>query len=178
MNPNPAEPSAYIALGSNLGERAANIALALRKLEERGIQVLKVSQLHETLPVGAPPGTEHLHYLNAAAALRTSLTPKVLLSILLEIEKELGRQRTAGARNAPRNIDLDLLLYGDCIEGWKGFAPATTGSSSKVHFCLPHPRMHQRDFVLRPLAEIAAEVRHPVFGKSIAELLAEISIDP
>jgi 2-amino-4-hydroxy-6-hydroxymethyldihydropteridine diphosphokinase len=130
----------FIALGANLGDRAANIASALRALERGGeIAVIRMSSLHNTVPVGGPPNQPP--YLNGAAELRTELPPRDLLERLLAVERENGRRRKAGEHEAPRTLDLDLLVYHDMVFNEPGLT-------------LPHPRMWQRDFVLRPLAEI------------------------
>src|SRR5262249_15637760 len=131
--------TAYIALGSNLGDRRDYLDRALQALQEHpGINVTQVSGYRETAPVGGPPGQSP--YLNAAAELRTDLEPNELLRVLLEVERNLGRVREE--RFGPRTIDLDLLLYGDRV---------LAGPSLTV----PHPRMQERPFVLEPLAEIA-----------------------
>jgi 2-amino-4-hydroxy-6-hydroxymethyldihydropteridine diphosphokinase len=128
----------YIGLGSNLGDRAANLKAALAALEERGdIRVLRCSSMHETAPVGGPPGQGR--YLNAAAELATDLSAPELLARLLSIEQRLGRIRNV--RHGPRTLDLDLLLYRDEVICQPGLT-------------VPHPRMWEREFVLRPLAEL------------------------
>ncbi len=133
----------FIGLGSNLGDRAAHIRQALRELGERGdIRVLACSRLYETEPLGGPPGQPL--YLNAVAELATNLTPRELLTRLLEIEERHGRQRTIP--NGPRTLDLDLLLYGDHV-------------INEPDLVVPHPRMWERPFVLQPLAEIRAAGR-------------------
>jgi 3-oxoacyl-[acyl-carrier protein] reductase len=149
--------TAYIALGSNLGDRHANLQTALRLLAERGIEVVRVSSYHETEPVGGPAGQGP--YLNAAAAIRTNLEPAVLLQVLLDVERHMGRVR--GERNEPRMIDLDLLLFEDRLMNEAGLE-------------LPHPRLHERWFVLAPLAEIAPALMHPVLKKTMRELLSEV----
>jgi 3-oxoacyl-[acyl-carrier protein] reductase len=147
--------TAYIALGSNLGDRRRLLDEALRLLAEHPrVRITAVSSYHETEPVGGPPGQGP--YLNAAAELQTDLAPPELLRLLLEVEGQLGRVRKE--RFGPRTIDLDLLLYGD-----------TTGDDETL--TLPHPRMHERLFVLRPLAEIAPRVRHPRLGLTVREML-------
>lgn len=152
--------TAYIALGSNLGDRRAHIEAAVSALRRReGIEVVRVSELVETEPVG-PPGQGP--YLNGAAELSTTRSPEELMRTLLRIEREVGRDRaTETERNMPRVIDLDLLLYADRVLDSEGLT-------------LPHPRMHERGFVLAPLASIAPEARHPVLHKSVAELLASL----
>lgn len=128
----------FIGLGSNLGDRQAHINAALRELEERGdIRVLRRSTLHETEPVGGPPGQPC--YLNAVAQLETDLAPRELLDRLLAIEQRHGRQR--GVANGPRTLDLDLLLYGERV-------------IDEPDLIVPHPRMWERPFVMQPLVEI------------------------
>jgi 2-amino-4-hydroxy-6-hydroxymethyldihydropteridine diphosphokinase len=133
----------FIALGSNLGARATHIRSALAELAELGdIQVLRCSSLHETEAVGGPSGQPR--YLNAVAELRTELSPRELLSRLLAIEARHGRQRQLP--NGPRTLDLDLLLYGDV-------------HIAEPDLTVPHPRMWERDFVMRPLREICPPQR-------------------
>jgi len=141
----------FIALGSNLGARAAHIRAALKELAEFGdIQVLRCSSLHETEAVGGPSGQPR--YLNAVAELRTELSPRELLSRLLAIEARHGRQRQLP--NGPRTLDLDLLLYTDqCI--------------AEPDLTVPHPRMWEREFVMRPLREICPPDRLAVLRRLV-----------
>ncbi len=146
--------TAYIALGSNLGDRKAYLDQALQALRQRpGIVVAQVSAYHETDPVGGPAGQGK--YLNAVAELQTELESNALLAILHEVEQSLGRVRQE--RFGPRTLDLDLLLHGDRVVQ----DPALT---------IPHPRMHERLFVLGPLAEIAPAVVHPLLHCTIRQL--------
>jgi 2-amino-4-hydroxy-6-hydroxymethyldihydropteridine diphosphokinase len=145
---------AFIGLGSNLGDRLANLSDAVGRLARTdGVTVTRVSRIYETAPVG-PPQSD---YLNAVAEVRTSLPARVLLEALLAIEADLGRVR--GERWGPRIIDLDLLTYGrDEID-----EPGLT---------VPHPRMHERAFVLVPLLELEADPLLPG-GRRIASLRLE-----
>jgi 3-oxoacyl-[acyl-carrier protein] reductase len=151
-------PTAYIALGSNLGDRWAALPAAVRRLRaEPGLRVAAVSAIYESIPRDCPPGAGD--FLNAVVAVETDRTPEDLLRLLHFIEHQFGRIRTA--INGPRPLDLDLLLYGDEIVR----TPELT---------LPHPRMHERDFVLTPLAEIAPNAFHPSLKKTAIELRAAL----
>lgn len=152
----------YIALGSNLGDRVGYLNAALAKLRlQPGVEVKAVSRYWTTTPVGGPAKQED--YLNAAAALETSLTAYELLQALLAIETE--QERTRNDRFGPRTLDLDILLYGNRI-------------IHEPHLTIPHPRLHERVFMLGPLAEIAPSAVHPVFQRTIAELLAQVGHRP
>jgi 2-amino-4-hydroxy-6-hydroxymethyldihydropteridine diphosphokinase len=149
---------AYVALGSNLGDRDAHLAAALAALgATEGIEVRRVSPVYETDPVGPPPQDR---YLNAVVELRCALAPRALLERLLEIESERGRRRGSG-RNAARTLDLDLLLHGDRRLDEPGLV-------------VPHPRLHQRGFVLEPLADLAPQLVHPVRGQTVAALARQV----
>jgi len=150
--------TACIELGSHIGTREEHIAKAIQILKSNpAIQVQSVSHLIETDPVGGPLGQSR--YLNGAAVLQTSLTPWDLLAVLLDIEQQLGRDRSSAERDLPRTLDLDLLLYDDVILDELGLQ-------------VPHPRLHQREFVLKPLEEIAPDYVHPILKKTIRELLS------
>lgn len=152
--------TAYIGLGSNLGDRREYLDRALQVLRDRpGIEVVAVSSYHETSPVGGPPGQGD--YLNAAAELRTTLDPEELLRALFDIERSLGRVRSEW--HGPRTIDLDLLLYDDLVY-------------EQPHLIIPHMHMHERFFVLEPLVEIAPGVAHPIFDCTIADLLWKLRV--
>jgi 2-amino-4-hydroxy-6-hydroxymethyldihydropteridine diphosphokinase len=148
-----------IGLGSNLGDREAQLREALRRLAAAG-RVKAISSLYQTAPVGF---ANQADFLNACLLLETELTPEELLSEAHAVETALARVRTI--RNGPRTIDVDLLLWRDET----GPLKRTQGSPK-----LPHPRMHQRRFVLEPLAEISADWEHPELSRSIGELLREL----
>lgn len=142
---------AYVGLGSNLGDREAQILQAAELIEVR-----RLSRIVETEPWGL---VDQPRFLNAVGELETRLEPRALLDGLLEIERLMGRDRT-GPRWGPRTIDLDLLLYGDEVLDEPGLA-------------VPHPRLHERSFVLEPLAELAPELKIPGNG-TVQALLAKL----
>jgi 2-amino-4-hydroxy-6-hydroxymethyldihydropteridine diphosphokinase len=147
--PSPAPVAAYVALGANLDDPAAQVRAGLRALAALPeTRLVRRSSLYRSPPEG---GAEQPDYVNAVAALETRLAPRALLERLLEIERAHGRVRSA--RNAPRRLDLDLLLYG-ALE------------LEEPDLAIPHPRMHRRAFVLVPLAEIAPEARVPGHGRA------------
>jgi 2-amino-4-hydroxy-6-hydroxymethyldihydropteridine diphosphokinase len=146
---------AYVGMGSNLGDRAGNLLLALRAMKGAGLSVARLSSAYETEPVGV--FEEQPAFLNMVAELAAPLPePEELLRLLLDIERSLGRSRTRPL--APRTLDLDLLLYGGDV-------------SATDALTLPHPRLHLRRFVLAPLAELIPDARHPTRGETFAELL-------
>ncbi len=153
---------AYVALGSNLGDRRRNLDEALARLRAAAfVRVVAVSDIRETEPVGGPPGQGP--YLNAAVRIETSLGPRELLDLLRAIERALGRVR-GGERNAARTIDLDLLVYGDRV-------------IREPDLEVPHPRLFERPFVLEPLADLAPDLVPPLSpgGAPVRELLARLS---
>ena len=148
----------YLSLGSNLGDRSANLKAAIERLKELG-DVVATSSFYETAPVG---DVRQPDFLNCAVALETDKMPRQLLAATLEIERSLGRRRKAAsagvaATKGPRTIDIDILLFGTSVIETK-------------ELTIPHPALHERRFVLEPLAEIAREVRHPVFKRTIRDL--------
>ena len=148
---------AYIALGSNLGDRLDSLARAIDTLAAlEGIRFDPMQDragIYETAPVDARP--EDPHFLNTVVRVHTRLDPKTLLQACLRVESQLGRRRTT--RNAPRIIDIDLLMFGDVI-------------IDQPDLQVPHPRLHQRRFVLEPLCELAAQLVHPTLGETIQTL--------
>src|SRR5215468_2897032 len=152
------ETVAYIALGSNLGDRERHVDAGLAALRAlRGVRDVVVSRVYETDPVG--PGDQR-PYLNAVARVRTGLAPRVLLEELLAIERREGRER-GGVRNAPRTLDLDLLLYGESVIREPGLV-------------VPHPRMADRPFVLEPLCDLAPDLVPPGARAPVCALAAAV----
>jgi 2-amino-4-hydroxy-6-hydroxymethyldihydropteridine diphosphokinase len=149
--------TAYIGLGSNLGDRQGYLDRAIQALQNHAdIEVTQISSYYETEPLGGP--ADQPDFLNAVIEVATDLSPEELLDALRDIERDLGRVRRE--RYGPRTIDLDLLLYGDRV-------------LDHPDLTIPHPRMHERGFVLEPLAEIAPQALHPVLGKTASQLWDE-----
>ena len=149
--------TAYLSLGSNLGDRAANLREALAHLDVAG-RLLAVSAFYETQPVDVP---DQPWFLNCVAAIETDKTPRELLQLALRVEAAMGRLRMR--EKGARKIDIDVVLFGEHVVKEPGLS-------------IPHPAMHPRRFVLEPLVEIAPEARHPALGKTAKELLAELPV--
>jgi len=145
--------TAYLSLGSNLGDRYANLHEAVQRIERGGIHVTRLSSIYETEPQDLP---DQPWFLNQIAEVETDLAPAALLTAMQKIEHEMGRERAVP--KGPRTIDIDMLLYGEEVIQ----TPALQ---------IPHPRMTTRRFVLEPLAELAPELRHPVTHRIIREHL-------
>ena len=145
----------YLALGSNLGDRRGNLRAAIESMTSAGISVLRESPIYETEPVGY---TAQRWFLNMVVEAETALFPMQLLTRAGKIERTLGRVRTIP--NGPRTIDIDILLYGTAVV-------------RTPRLDIPHPRMHERRFVLVPLADLAPDLRHPVSRKTVRQMLNE-----
>ena len=149
--------TAYLSLGSNLGDREAHLRKALLHLDAAGVQVVKLSSVYETEPQEV---RNQAWFLNLAVQVETTLFPLQLLHLVQRIEIELGRKRAKV--KGPRSIDIDILMFGRFVV-----------KTSELE--LPHPRMHLRRFVLGPLAEICPQLRHPALRKTVRELLAGLT---
>jgi 2-amino-4-hydroxy-6-hydroxymethyldihydropteridine diphosphokinase len=143
----------YLALGSNIGDRESNLRAAILSFPAAGITVRRESPIYETEPVGF---VDQRWFLNMVVEAETALFPMQLLTRIGKIERELGRVRTVP--NGPRTIDIDILLYGSAVV-------------RTARLEIPHPRMHERRFVLAPLADLAATLRHPVLRQTMRQLL-------
>ena len=148
--------TAFLGLGSNLGDREANLREAVQRLEAAEIRVLRRSSLYETAPQDL---LDQPWFLNAVVEVETSLFPLQLLARIRQIERDMGRRRITP--KGPRNIDIDILFYGRTV-------------IATAELEVPHPRMAQRRFVLEPLAEIAPDFRDPLTGKTANEMLAAL----
>jgi 2-amino-4-hydroxy-6-hydroxymethyldihydropteridine diphosphokinase len=148
--------TAYIGIGSNLGNRQENCLHAIELLQKEGVIVTKRSALYETEPWGIKNQPQ---FINMAIQIETPLDPKGLLRILKNIEENLGRGKSS--KWGPRTIDLDILLFDDII-------------LYEDNLTIPHPLMHERDFVLRPLCEIAPDIHHPLLKSSICKLMQQV----
>ena len=185
--PTRAEIPVYFGLGSNIGDRAANLREAVARIEKLGLEVVRRSSIYETEPVGFKDQPRFLNQV-IEAKITAELTSKsrpvvgntdamlaneaeVLLSALLNIEREMGRVRTIA--NGPRVIDIDLLLFGDLIVG-RSKEDGQPSLRTETDVVVPHPRMHERRFVLEPLCEIAPELVHPALKKTCRQILASL----
>jgi 2-amino-4-hydroxy-6-hydroxymethyldihydropteridine diphosphokinase len=152
--------TAFLSLGSNLGDRQSRLNEALNRLETGGVHVVSRSSIHETDPQDF---LDQPRFLNMAVEVETDLTPRELLAAIQKIESEMGRQRTIP--KGPRTIDIDILFYANQTTSVPGLE-------------IPHPRLTERHFVLDPLSEIAPDLRHPVTGKTVRELRAALNQPP
>ncbi len=158
----------FLGLGSNCGNCTRLLRDALVLLEEKGVVVMQQSSVYETEAFLTQDQENQKNYLNMVVEVETDLPVVDLLYACREVESLLGRVRGEGeVRWGARTIDIDILLYGDVVVGWSEMVPGDTLSELVV----PHPRMHERNFVLVPFVEIGGEVMHPVFGVSIIDLL-------
>ncbi len=142
----------FLSLGSNLGDKEKNLTLALFSLEKEGIEILKISSLHETQPVDFP---SQPWFYNQLVEIRTKANPEALLDLVKKIEQKMGRKR--GRKKGPRIIDIDIILAEDSV-------------IRKKELKIPHPRMEKRNFVLLPFVEISPDTVHPVFNEDMKTL--------
>lgn len=145
------QKTVFLSLGSNVGDRLANLNAAVERLRDIGDSI-EMSSVYETEPVGF---TNQPWFLNCVVKLETEKMPRQLLVAILKIEQDMGRRRRQ--KKGPRTIDVDILLFRNSVIQSQGLT-------------VPHPAMHERRFVLEPMAEIASDVRHPVLKKTIREL--------
>ena len=150
-------PTAYIGIGSNIGDRQANCRRALQMMEGGGLVITRSSGKRETKPWGP---VKQPRFINMAVAVETGLGPQALLELLKGIERRMGRNE-ADERFGPRIIDLDILIYGTEAISFHGLN-------------IPHPRMQEREFVLGPLAEVAPDLQHPTLGLTVREMLQKL----
>ena len=163
----------YLGIGSNAGDRLAMLRAAVRQLHETAeITVVTASRLYETEPWETQPGRttgEHTWHLNCVVAVETTLEPRALLDRVHAIEAAMGRERGGGTPEAqrftPRTVDIDILFYGERV----------ISVPEELH--VPHLLVHERAFVLRPLAEVAPELQHPTLYRTVREMLAEVEDD-
>ena len=163
----------YLGIGSNVGDRVAMLRAAVRQLGETAeVTVVTASRLYETEPWETQPGRttgEHTWHLNCVVAVDTSLDPRALLARVHAIENAMGRERGGGTPEAqrftPRTVDIDILFYGERV----------ISVPDELH--VPHLFVHERAFVLRPLAEVAPELQHPTLYRTVREMLAEVEED-
>ncbi|KRQ87888.1 Bifunctional folate synthesis protein [Caloramator mitchellensis] len=146
----------YVAFGTNIGDKTDNIEQALKLMEDRGLKIIKKSSIVSTEPYGY---TNQPEFLNGVVEVITDLNPRQVLETLLNIEKDMGRIREF--KWGPRNIDLDIIFFNSDV-------------INEEDLKIPHPDMHNREFVLKPLCEIAPELVHPILKKSINQLLDEL----
>jgi 2-amino-4-hydroxy-6-hydroxymethyldihydropteridine diphosphokinase len=146
----------FLSLGSNLGDRVANLREALERLESPRLHVSQQSSFYETAPIGM---TDQPWFVNIVAEANTSLFPMMLLEHCKRVERLMGRKKIV--RNGPRNIDIDILFYEQAVVDTRGLS-------------IPHPRLHERRFVLEPMLELAPEWKHPVLDKTMSELFANV----
>ena len=157
------ENTIFLALGANLGDMSGSFFAAIEQIDRTIGPVRCVSSFYATKALNPPGLSSQPDYLNAALECRSRLAATEVMHRILEIEKQLGRDRSKELRWGPRVIDIDILLYGDQVIDSNGL-------------CIPHAEMHRREFVLRPLAEIAPQAMHPSLKKSVIVLFEELAV--